>query len=90
MTDRMAVSAAGGTSLVFTLPSGETITYSLNGVNFRRTMNGNTMTLAQNISAVAFGVQGRLVSLNITSSQSGRMDVNEQKTYQVYLRPVSQ
>jgi len=87
---QMAVTAAGGSSLVFSLPSGETITYSLNGANFLRTEEGQTMTLAQNISNVAFVVQGRLVSMNITSTLSGRMEAYEQNTYQVYLRPVSQ
>jgi prepilin-type N-terminal cleavage/methylation domain-containing protein len=87
---QMSVTAAAGSSLVFSLPAGDTITYSLNGDNFLRTAGGQTMTLAQNISGVTFGVQGRLVSMNITSALSGRTEAYEQNTYQVYLRPVSQ
>jgi prepilin-type N-terminal cleavage/methylation domain-containing protein len=86
---QMAVAATGGTSLVLSLPAGQ-ITYALVGASFRRTMDGNTITLAQNISEAVFLVQGRLVSMNVTSSLPGRIEVHEQNVYQVYLRPVQQ
>jgi prepilin-type N-terminal cleavage/methylation domain-containing protein len=85
---QMAVSASGTTSLVFSLPTGQTVTYSLSGTNLQRADGISTMTLAQNISSAAFSVQGRLVSMNITSSISGRTAVSEQNAYEVYLRPV--
>jgi prepilin-type N-terminal cleavage/methylation domain-containing protein len=83
---QMAISATGGTSLTWSLPGSQTITYSLSGNNLKRSTGVSTLTLAQDISAVSFSVQGRLVSMNITSSISGSMDANEQNIYQVYLR----
>jgi prepilin-type N-terminal cleavage/methylation domain-containing protein len=87
---QMAVSAVGGSSLVLTLPAGGPVTYSLSGNDILRTEAGSSMTLAQNIVSAAWTVQGRLVSLDITSGISGRTDEYEQNTYQVYLRPVPQ
>lgn len=87
---QMAVSATGGSSLTLTLPTSQTVTYSLSGTNLRRTSGVNTITLAQNISAVSFAVAGSVVTMNITSIPPGRMGVSEQGTYKVYLRPVAE
>jgi prepilin-type N-terminal cleavage/methylation domain-containing protein len=86
---QMAVTATGGSSLTLTLSTGQTVTYTLSGTSLHRTADSSTMTLAQNISAASFTVVNRLVSMNITSTPQGRMDVSEQGTYQVYLRPVA-
>jgi prepilin-type N-terminal cleavage/methylation domain-containing protein len=83
-----AMSATGGASLVLAFPAGQTVTYSLTGKSLQRVEGSSTMTLAQNISSLSFSVQARLVSMDITSSISGRTDVSEQNTYKVYLRPV--
>jgi prepilin-type N-terminal cleavage/methylation domain-containing protein len=83
-----AVSAAGGTSLVFSFPSGQSVTYALTGTNLQRLEGSSTLTLARNISNLLFAVQGRLVSMDITSAIAGRTDVSEQNVYKVYLRPV--
>jgi prepilin-type N-terminal cleavage/methylation domain-containing protein len=83
-----AVSASGGSSLVLAFPAGQTVTYALTGKNMQRIEGSSSMTLAQNISSLSFSVQARLVSMDITSSISGRTDVSEQNTYKVYLRPV--
>lgn len=82
-----AVTASGNTSLVLTLPASQTITYSLTGNNLQRTQGAVTQTLAQNISNLSFTVQGRLVAMDITSSPTGRANVNVQEVYRVYLRP---
>ncbi len=85
---QMAVSADCGSDLSFTLSSGQTVTYSLDGRFLNRDDGGNIMTLAQNISSISFSAQGRLISMNITSELSGRMEDSEQATYKVYLRAV--
>jgi prepilin-type N-terminal cleavage/methylation domain-containing protein len=87
---QMAVAAAGGSSLVLSFPSGQPVTYALAGTQLQRIEGSSTMILARNVSNLSFSVQSRLVSMNITSSISGRTDVSEQIEYQVYLRPVQQ
>jgi prepilin-type N-terminal cleavage/methylation domain-containing protein len=84
-----AVSAVGGTGLTLTLPTSQVITYTLSTTNLQRATGTSTLTLAQNISSVSFSVSGQLVTMNITSSPSGRMDTGEQAAYTVYLRPVT-
>lgn len=86
---QMALSAAGSSSLTWTLPGSQTITYALSGTNLQRNNGTSTLTLSQNISALSFSVQGRLVSMNITSSISERTAVSEQNVYNVYIRSVA-
>jgi prepilin-type N-terminal cleavage/methylation domain-containing protein len=78
--------AEGGSALRYSLPGDRTITYSLDGADLLRTDEDSCLTLARNISAVSFSVRDGLVSMNITSSPSGRAKVSEQRIYQVYLR----
>ena len=86
---QMAVSAVGGSGLTLTLPTTQTITYTLAGTNLTRNDGVNPVkTLAQNISSVSYTVNGRLVTMNLTSAPTGRMGVSEQGTYVVYLRSV--
>ncbi len=83
-----AVSAGGGATLVLNLPSGGgTITYALSGTELRRTYGAQITTIARNITNLSFTVNGKLVSMNITCTPTGRMAVVETGTYQVYLRP---
>ncbi len=89
MDGQMAVSAVGGASLTLTLPTSQVVTYTLSGTNLQRTSGGPTLMLAQNISSISFSVSRQLVTMNITSSPSGRMDTSEQGTYKVYLRTVA-
>jgi prepilin-type N-terminal cleavage/methylation domain-containing protein len=83
-----AVSAAAGASLVFTLPQGQTVTYALTGNSLSRSEGAAAIVLAGNVSNLSFSIQGRLVSMGITSTISGRTDVSESSNYAVYLRPV--
>ena len=83
-----AVSAVGGSGLTLTLPSAQTVTYALSGTNLQRTSGTSTITMAQNVSTVSFTVNGRLVTMVLTSAPQDRMGVSQQETYVVYLRPV--
>jgi prepilin-type N-terminal cleavage/methylation domain-containing protein len=82
-----AVSAVGGSGLTLTLPTAQTVTYTLSGISLQRTSGTSTITLAQNISSVSFTVNGRLVTMVLTSAPHDRMGVSQQGTYVVYLRP---
>ncbi len=82
-----ALSAAGDSELVLTMPGGSTITYTLAGRELRRTLAGSQIAVARDISNVSFSVQDRYVSMELTSSPQGRLNVSESKTYRVYLRP---
>ena len=84
---QMAVSAVGGGTLILTLPTAQTITYAVSGTSLTRTSGISSITLAQNISSVIFTVNGRLVTMDLTSAPVGRSNVSEQVTYVVYLRP---
>ncbi len=82
-----AISATGGTQLTLTLPDNSSIIYNLTGTNLYRVSAGSQMTLAQNISSANFSIQGRTITMSLTSSSPDRWQVSEQGTYQVYLRP---
>ena len=90
--DGQAASAAvGGNQLSLTLPDGSSITYVLAGAGPRyelqRTAGASTITVARNITAVDFSLNGRLVTMTITSSPESRWDITEERMYKVYLRP---
>ena len=87
MDVQKALTATGGSELVLTLPDGPLITYSLSGTELRRTDGGSQMTLAWNISSISFSIESRIVTMEITSTPTGRQGVIEQGTYRVYLRP---
>ena len=83
-----AQTATGGAGLSLTSPGAGTIVYSLAGRDLLRTDGDSAVTLAQEVSSVAFTVQGRLVSMDITASPSGRANISVEQIYTVYLRPV--
>jgi prepilin-type N-terminal cleavage/methylation domain-containing protein len=86
---QMSVSASTGTnSLTFVSSSGSTVAYSWVGSILTRTENTAVMTLAQNISAVTFTIQSRLVSMNLTSTVTRRTTASENFSYQVNMRTV--
>jgi prepilin-type N-terminal cleavage/methylation domain-containing protein len=82
-----ALTATGGSSLTLSYPSSATVTYTLSGTKLLRTAGINVFTLAQNISSLNFGVNGRLVTMNITSTITGRTGSSEQISSLVSLRP---
>ena len=82
-----AVVAAGGSSLILTLPSASTITYSLSGTNLQRTAGMSVVTLSQNVAGFSSSVSGRAVSLSLDVFVAGRNSIDEPITYKVNLRP---
>jgi prepilin-type N-terminal cleavage/methylation domain-containing protein len=85
-----AKAAVGGSQLVLTLADDSTVTYSLTGTNLERNAGSLQTILARNITAATFTVNGRLTTMNLTSTPIGRSGVSESETYMVYLRPVAQ
>jgi prepilin-type N-terminal cleavage/methylation domain-containing protein len=85
-----AKAAVGGSQLVLTLADDSTITYSLTGTDLKRTAGSLQTILARNITTATFTVNGRLTTMNLTSTPVGRSGVSESETYMVYLRPVAQ
>lgn len=86
---QMAQSATGGNELILILPDDSSISYILTGTDLVRTTGTSSRTLAQNITSVNFSVSvlERCITMNITSSPSGRWDVSENETYITCLRP---
>ncbi|MDP2952039.1 MAG: type II secretion system protein [Chloroflexota bacterium] len=88
---QMASTAVGGNQLLLTLPDGSSITYVLAGAGPRyelqRTAGASTIAVARNITAVDFSLDGRLVTMTITSSPESRWNITEERIYQVHLRP---
>ncbi len=87
---QMAITASGGNQLSLILADNSTITYTVHGTNLNRVAGSSNRTLAKNISSAGFSVQNRVITMNITSSPSGRWSVSEGGTYEVSLRPVAQ
>jgi prepilin-type N-terminal cleavage/methylation domain-containing protein len=82
-----AISATGGGQLALTLSDNSTVTYTLSGTNMLRSTNGQTMTVARNISSISFSVTGRVITVSLTSAPVSRDSVSQNATYMVYLRP---
>ena len=78
--------ATGGDELVLTLSDNSTITYSLVGTEIHRTAAGTQITLARNITGAAFAVEGRVLTMSLTSSPEGRDNVTANTTLKVYFR----
>ncbi len=87
---QMSKSASGGSQLILTLADNSVVTYSVQGTELHRVAGTSNRTLAQNIANASFSVQNRVITMNITSSPSGRWSVSENGTYEVCLRPVQQ
>lgn len=84
---QMAQSATGGNELVLTLPDDSSVNYTLAGTDLIRTTSASSRTLAQNITSANFSVQGRIITMDLTSAPGGRWGVNENEIYKVCLRP---
>lgn len=100
---QMARTASGGDELVLLLPDSSLVTYDLVGTELLRTEGESQMTLARNISAVAFLVEERTehvlagsfyedrkertITMNVTSAPPGRPNVTEEREYRICLRP---
>jgi len=82
-----ARTASGGAQLTLTLPGGSIVTYAVSGTNLTRTSGGTVNTVARNISAATFSVTGRLITVELTSTPSGRSGALAQATYLFNMRP---
>lgn len=87
---QMARTASGGNELILTLPDDSSITYTVVDTELRRTAGDSQMTLARNISDLSFSIEGRVITVTVTSSPEGRPNINEQRTYKVCLRPTEE
>lgn len=87
---QMSKSASGGNQLTLTLADNSTITYSVQDTQLRRVASTSNRTLAQNITSANFSIQNRVITMNITSSPSGRWSASQNGTYEVYQRPIQQ
>jgi prepilin-type N-terminal cleavage/methylation domain-containing protein len=85
-----AKTATGGSQLMLTLADNSTITYSLVGTVLQRSAGSLQLTLARNISSLAFSINGTLVTMRLTSAPAGSSNVSENGTYMVLLRPVGE
>lgn len=88
---QMASAAVGGSQLALTLPDNTTITYELVGTGpryeLRRTAGGPQIAVARNVTSASFSVNGRVITMTITSSPESRWGMSEERTYKVYRRP---
>lgn len=85
-----ASAASGGSELALTIPDNPSVTYAVDGTELRRIAGDSQLTLAQNISALSFSVENRVITMTITSSPQGRHNVSEQRAYKVHLRPTEE
>jgi prepilin-type N-terminal cleavage/methylation domain-containing protein len=83
---QMAENATGGSGLVLTLPDDSSISYTLAGTDLVRSTGTASRTLAKNITNVNFSFENRYITMDITSSPTGRWGVSENETYKIYLR----
>jgi prepilin-type N-terminal cleavage/methylation domain-containing protein len=82
-----AQSAVGGGSLTLTMPDASIIRYTVNSETLYRHANGLDQAVARNISSLAFTVDGRMITVNITAAPDSRWNLTESRTYQVAMRP---
>ena len=85
-----ASSVNGGDELQLTLPDASSITYAVDGTELRRITGESQITLARNVSDVSFSIEGRLITMTVTSSPEGRWDVSDNATYKICLRPTQE
>lgn len=90
---QMATAANISSGLKLTLPDNSTITYELEGsgplYELRRSAGGSEIAIARNISDAIFTLDGRVITMTVTSSPVNRWGVSETRTYKIYLRPTS-
>ena len=82
--------ASAGDDLVLTIPNSSTITYSVSNNELVRISAGNQLTVARYVSDVDFNVDGRIITMSVTSDPDGESNVNETATYKVFLRPTAE
>jgi hypothetical protein len=81
-----ASSAIGGDGLSLTLPDSSPIEYSLSGGNLVRTVGATSIIVAENIAAVNFNVNGKMITMDIASGMTGRYSFTDNQTCRVVMR----
>jgi len=61
--------------------------YSLVGTELRRTYDGFTLAVARGVTSIQFSLQGRLITVTLTSTDDKWTDVTRQFSHYFYLRP---
>lgn len=81
---------AGGDShnLTFTLSDNSVIDYRLSGDTLVRVSSASSVTLVRNVTDLRFSIEDRLVSMEISTAVSGRLEESVQSNYQVCLQLV--
>lgn len=82
-----AESATGGSSLILTLPSEATISYTLSGTDLYRSYGGANRTIARNVASANFTVQSKVIYMTLVTVPDSRWNVSENYTYRAYMRP---
>jgi len=82
-----AESASGGSSLILTLPSEATISYTLSGTDLYRSYGGASRTIARNVASANFTVISRVIYMTIVTVPDSRWNISENYTYRAYMRP---
>lgn len=65
------------------------ITYSLSGTNLRRSLDGNTRTVASDVTSILFSRSGRVMTIAVTAAPPGLLPFAHQRTYNVTLRSLA-
>jgi prepilin-type N-terminal cleavage/methylation domain-containing protein len=82
-----AKSATGGSGLTLTLPDDSSVDYIVYGDELHRVSGSSNQTIARNITAASFTVDGRLITMNLAVATGGRWDISKSGTYQAMMRP---
>ncbi|MEE9262601.1 MAG: type II secretion system protein [Dehalococcoidia bacterium] len=61
--------------------------YSVVGTELRRTYDGFILAVARGVTSVQFSLQGRLITITLTSADDKWTDVTRQFSHYFYLRP---
>jgi prepilin-type N-terminal cleavage/methylation domain-containing protein len=85
---QQALRATGSNNLTLTLPDSSVVTYRLSGDILQRTSGNSVRNLAHNVSSLNFSIEDNLVTMDITTSISGRILDSVQSSYKVYFYAV--
>jgi prepilin-type N-terminal cleavage/methylation domain-containing protein len=84
---QMAKTASVDSGLTLTLPDDSSVSYVLYGDELHRITGSSNRTIARGIASASFSVEGRLITMNITSAPDSRWNVSENGNYQINMRP---
>jgi prepilin-type N-terminal cleavage/methylation domain-containing protein len=81
-----AVSAIGGGNVTLAMPDESVIVYRRSGTTLYRYYADDAQTVARNITSLNFTVDGRIITMDITSAPGSRWNISEHRTYQIAMR----